>query len=136
MFEATVTLRIRYAETDQMGFAYYGNYATYYEVARVEALRAMGYSYKEIEDEGILMPVLENYSKFHLPARYDELITIKVSLPKMPGVKSVFKYLFYNENQELIHEGETILAFISRETGKPCRPPAKLVEVLKPLYHD
>ncbi len=136
MFEATVTLRIRYAETDQMGFAYYGNYATYYEVARVEALRTMGYSYKEIEDEGILMPVLENYSKYLLPARYDELITIKVSLPKMLGVKSVFKYLFYNENQELIHEGETILAFINKETGKPCRPPAKLVEVLKPLYHD
>lgn len=134
MFEASVEIRVRYAETDQMGFVYYGNYAMYYEVARVEALRASGCSYKEIEDEGILMPVLENYSKFIKPALYDELLTIKVRIPHLPGVKTTFEYDFYNEQQELIHQGRTLLAFIRKESGRPCKPPAKLVEMLKPLY--
>jgi acyl-CoA thioester hydrolase len=134
MFVETIELRVRYAETDQMGFVYYGNYAMYYEVARVEALRKLGYTYKEMEEEGYLMPVLENHSRFIAPAKYDDLLTIEISLLSLPGVKSHFRYRFFRNTDELIHEGETLLTFIKKDGGKPCRPPAKLIEILSAYY--
>jgi acyl-CoA thioester hydrolase len=134
MFDATIQLRVRYAETDQMGFVYYGNYAMYYEVARVEALRQMGYTYREIEEEGFLMPVLENYSKFLQPARYDDLLQVRVWIPELPGIKTIFQYSFHLEDGTCIHEGKTILTFLKKENLRPCRPPAKLMSILRPLY--
>ena len=117
-----------------MGYVYYGNYATYYEVARVEALRTLGLSYKELEEKGIMMPVLENRSKFLLPGKYDELLTVKVSIPKMPTVKIVFKYDIYNESDQLIHEGETTLAFINMESGRPVRMPEEMQKLLSQFF--
>ena len=87
MFTQETTVRVRYAETDQMGYVYYGNYAMYYEVARAEALRAVGFPYKKLEDMGIMMPVLENRSKYLKAGKYDELLTLKVTIQKMPMVK-------------------------------------------------
>ncbi len=136
MFSAEVQIRVRYAETDQMGMVYYGNYSTYYEVARVEALRAAGFRYKELEEEGIIMPVLENHSKFIQPASYDELLTVRVIIKKLPGVKTTFNYEFINESGDMIHEGETMLAFLDASTRRPCRPPKHLLTILKPYFNE
>lgn len=135
MFQTSVQVRVRYAETDQMGYVYYGNYATYYEVARVEALRKLGLSYKELEANGIMMPVLENHSKFLLPGKYDELLTVKVSILKKPMVKIVFNYAIFNESQELIHEGETTLAFINMKSGRPVRMPEEMQKLLSNFFN-
>ena len=134
MYQSTVNIRVRYAETDQMGYVYYGNYATYYEVARVESLRNIGFNYKELEEEGIMLPVLENHSEFIQPGKYDDLLSINVSIKEKPGVRIAFHYDIYNGNETLIHRGVTKLAFVSVKTGKPCRPPDHLQELLKPYF--
>lgn len=136
MFQSDIQLRVRYAETDQMGYVYYGNYAMYYEVGRVEALRNVGFSYSQMENEGIMMPVLENKSKFLLPARYDEMITIKTSIKEMPGSRIRFHYEILNEKQTLIHVGETLLTFLKTDSHRPCRPPAYLLDLLRPYFQN
>lgn len=134
MYTHTTQIRVRYGETDQMGYAYYGNYASYFEVARVEALRHLGMSYKELEDAGIMMPVLENHSYYHHPAVYDDLLSIEVSLKEMPGARITFGYKIYNEEGKMVHSGETVLAFMKAETKRPCRPPQKMLELLQPFF--
>lgn len=134
MYQAEVSIRARYSETDQMGFVYYGNYATYYEVARVESLRQLGMTYREMEGMGVMMPVLENRSRFMLPARYDELLKIVTTVPEKPGVRIRFTYDIYNENGMHIHEGETLLAFVDIASGKPCRPPERFMQKLEPFF--
>ncbi len=135
MFETAVKIRVRYSETDRMGYVYYGHYSTYYEVARVEAIREIGFSYKKLEDEhGILLPVRENWSRFIMPAYYDDLLTVKVSIKDMPGIRFEFHYDIFRENTEHIHSGKTTLVFIKKESGKPCKPPIELIEHLKPYF--
>ena len=134
MYQYDVKLRVRYGETDKMGVVYYGNYALYYEVARVEGFRNVGFSYKELEDNGIMMPVLELRSRFVRGAKFDDLLTVKVTIPKMPGVKITFLYDIYDEESNLIHKGETDLAFVNMKTRKPCRPPQNLIDLLSPYY--
>ncbi|MES2062479.1 MAG: thioesterase family protein [Bacteroidota bacterium] len=134
MFENATKLRVRYGETDQMGYMYYGNYAEFFEVGRVEMLRSLGLTYSGMEASGIMMPVLELKCKYLKPARYDEEITINVIMDKMPGVKIHFRYELFNEKQELIHIGETLLAFINMKTNRPCLPPADFIEKLKPFF--
>lgn len=130
MYKSKTQIRVRYAETDQMGYVYYGNYAIYYEVGRVESLRQLGFSYKDLEADGIIMPVLESYSKYIAPGRYDELLTVKTVIKKRPGVKIVFNYEILNEANELINIGETKLAFIDTASGKPCRMPDDLAKAM------
>jgi acyl-CoA thioester hydrolase len=134
MFEHTTKVRVRYAETDQMGYVYYGNYAAFYEVGRVEMLRSLGMTYKDMEASGVMMPVLELKCKYLRPARYDEEITIKVMMDKMPGVRIHFRYELFNENEELINLGETLLVFVDMKTNKPCQPPSNFSERLKPFF--
>ena len=129
-----IQIRVRYAETDQMGYVYYGNYATYYEVARVESLRNLGFSYKLLEEQGVMMPVAENYSKFIRPAKYDDLLTIKIRVEEMPEKRITFKYEIYNEQEKLINLGETVLAFVKTKNGRPCRAPESIVNLLKPFF--
>jgi len=136
MYQFESQIRVRYAETDQMGFVYYGNFATYYEVARVEALRNLGISYKSLEERGILLPVLENRSKFILPARYDDLLTIHTKLGKLPTTRITFDYQVFNEDKKLINLGETTLVFINRKTEKPIMAPDFLINILKPYFND
>jgi acyl-CoA thioester hydrolase len=136
MYQHTTEIRVRYAETDQMGFVYYGNYATYYEVARVEALRALGISYKILEQNGIIMPVIENWSKYIRPARYDDLLHIKLLVKEMPDKRITFEYEVYNEEKKLINLGSTILVFLEKESGKPIKIPDIVLDVLKPYFND
>lgn len=134
MFEHSTKLRVRYGETDQMGYMYYGNYAEFYEVGRVEMLRSQGMTYRSMEESGIMMPVLEMKCKYLKPARYDEEISIRVIMDKMPGVKIHFRYELFNENQELIHQGETLLAFINMKTNRPCLPSQEFIDKMKPFF--
>ncbi len=136
MFEAETQIRVRYAETDQMGYVYYGNYATYYEVARVEALRLMGLSYKELEDEGVMMPVLENCSRYIVPAKYDELLTVKVFIKERPKVRINFHYEIYNPSGKLIHTGETELVFVKVDTRRPCLIPDRFITLINKYFDE
>lgn len=134
MFAHTTKIRVRYGETDQMGYMYYGNYAEFYEVGRVEMLRSLGLTYRGMEESGIMMPVLEMKSKYLKPARYDEEISVRVIIHKMPGVKIHFNYELHNEKQELIHTGETLLVFVNMTTNRPCLPPQEFLDALKPFF--
>ena len=136
MYTTETSIRVRYGETDQMQYVYYGNYAMYYEVGRVESLRQLGMTYKELEAMGIIMPVLENHSEFLAPALYDELLRIRVTIPEKPSVRIRFKYEIYNEQDALIHRGETLLAFVNQKTGRPCRPPEAFQKVLEPYFRS
>jgi len=134
MYSFETQIRIRYADTDKMGFAYYGNYPTYYEVARVEAFRALNYPYREMENEGVGMPVLDLSIKYHRPAKYDDLLTVKVIVPEMPRARIKFIYEVTNEHGELINTGETILAFMHLETGRPVKMPERLKSAIAPFF--
>ncbi|OYU96287.1 MAG: thioesterase [Bacteroidetes bacterium B1(2017)] len=136
MFVSETKLRVRYAETDQMGYVYYGNYATYYEVARVEALRDVDLSYKLFEDTGIMMPVLSLSCNYVKPAKYDDLLTIKTFIKEMPGVRIHFYYEVFNEAGVLLNRGETTLVCIDMKTQRPCGSPAILIEKLKPYFTE
>jgi acyl-CoA thioester hydrolase len=134
MFEHTTKVRVRYGETDQMGYMYYGNYAEFYEVGRVEMLRSLGMTYSGMESSGVMMPVLEMNCKYLKPALYDEEISIKVIMHKMPGVKIHFRYELYNPGGELINIGETLLVFVNMKTNRPCMPPQEFLDKLKPFF--
>lgn len=134
MYVAETQVRVRYAETDQMGYAYYGNYATYYEVGRVEALRQLGFQYKEMEENGIMMPVTHLKCKFLKPARYDELITIRVIIKALPSVRMYFYYEVLDAAGNKLNEGETTLVFINMSTNRPCKAPEYLLEKLSPYF--
>ncbi|MES2387034.1 MAG: thioesterase family protein [Bacteroidota bacterium] len=117
MFTAEIQVRVRYAETDRMGYVYYGNYATYFEVARVESLRALGFTYKGMEDSGVMLPVLELKTKFIRPARYDDLLTVKTEIRQMPGTRIHFHYEVFSSEGELLTIAETTLVFV--DTANP-----------------
>lgn len=134
MFSHSVKIRVRYADTDQMGFMYYGNYAEFYEVGRVEMLRSLGMTYKSMEESGIIMPVTELKCKYIKPALYDEDINVKVIMDSMPSLRIHFRYELYNEKDELINTGETTLVFIDKEKNRPCLPPAEFLERLKVYF--
>lgn len=135
MYTQEVQLRVRYGETDQMGYVYHGNYAMYYEVARVEALRMLGIPYKTMEKTGIGMPVISMQIKFHQPARYDDLLSIKVTIPTKPRARIMFLYEVINENGTLINSAETELVFINLKTGRPTRIPEAMTTLLAPHFH-
>lgn len=134
MFTFETTVRVRYAETDKMGYVYYGNYASFYEVGRNEMFRSTGISYKELEEMGIMLPVSEMRTRFIHPARYDDLITIKVIIREMPVVRIQFEYELYNEQRELINEGYTQLVFVDMQKNKPCRAPEIFNEKIRPYF--
>ncbi len=136
MFEHSIQLRVRYAETDQMGYVYYGNYASYFEVARVEVFREMGASYKSMEEEGVMMPVIEYHTKFLKPAKYDDLLTIKVKIPERPTVRITFEYEAFNEEGELLCTAFTKLVFVRKSNGKPCQPTEAFLNVLDNYFHE
>lgn len=134
MYTSETFVRVRYGETDQMGYVYYGFYAMYYEVGRVESLRQLGLTYKELEEMGVMLPVLENKSKYHQPALYDDHLKIITVIREKPSVRICFNYSIYNAEGNLIHEGETLLAFVDKKTGRPCRPPLVFTNLLKPYF--
>lgn len=135
MYEATTHIRVRYGETDQMGYLYYGNYALYYEVGRTDAIRDLGLTYKEMEASGIMMPVAEVNIKYIRPALYDDLITVKTIIKEIPdGPKISFHSELYNEKGKLLNVGVTTLAFFDPVAKKTVNMPEVLRERLKPYF--
>lgn len=134
MFTHQHSLRVRYAETDRMGYVYYGVYAQYFEVARVEALRGLGLSYKRMEDDGIMLPVHDLNVKYHQPAFYDDALTIHTRIGALPAVRIHFDYEVRNERAELLTEASTTLVFIDKGTGRPCRAPQHLLDLFAPYF--
>ena len=126
MYQYSVKLRVRYAETDQMGYCYYGNYAQYYEVARVETLRSLGISYQKLEAKGLLLPVSDFSIKYILPALYDQELTIKCDFKELTEYKIKFDYQTYNEDFKLLNFGNTTLVFVDKQTKKPVNCPIDL----------
>jgi len=124
-------VRVRYAETDQMGVVYHGNYAQYFEMGRVEWLRNLGVSYADMEKDGIMLPVVSLTMNYKKPTRYDDLLTVRTILKKQAGVKIEFNYEIYNENDELLTTGYSMLVFVDMKTGRPVSPPEYIIERLK-----
>ena len=124
-------IRVRYSETDQMGVVYHGNYVQYFEVGRVEWLRNKGISYKWMEENGIMLPVVSLTMNYKKPARYDELLTLKTFLKNKTTVKIEFDYELYNENEELLTTANSILVFVNKKTGKPMVPPQDILHILE-----
>jgi acyl-CoA thioester hydrolase len=121
--------RVTYAETDKMGFVYYGNYLTYFEIGRTELIRSLGRPYSELEDEGYYLPVIEASCRYLKSARYDDLLTVRTEVSECKGVRLGFKYEILRDNEK-IAQGMTLHAFVDGQ-GKPVRPPAWLLELLK-----
>ena len=134
MLEDNINIRVRYADTDQMGFVYYGNYAKYYEIARVELFRNIGLTYKSLEEMGIGMPVIEMKTNFIMPAKYDEKLVVNIKIHELPKLKIIFFYEIFNEKNELINTGETVLTFINLLTGKPKRVPSIMKDKLSKYF--
>ncbi|MFP5438207.1 MAG: acyl-CoA thioesterase [Bacteroidia bacterium] len=127
------TVRVRYAETDQMGVVYHGNYAQYFEMGRVEWLRNLGLSYKAMEDAGIMLPVVSLTMNYKKPALYDDLLRVRTILKKQDGVKIEFDYEIYNDSNELLTTGYSMLVFVDMKTKRPTAPPDYVREKLAPL---
>ena len=126
-----IQIRVRYSETDQMRVVYHGNYAQYFEVGRVEWLRNKGISYKWMEENGIMLPVVSLTMNYRKPARYDELLTLKTILKNKTSVKIEFEYELYNESDELLTTGSSILVFVDMKTGRPVAPPEYISAILE-----
>lgn len=131
MYNYEKKIRVRYAETDQMSYVYYGVYAQYYEVGRVELLRSIGISYKTIESLGYTLPVVNLNINYKKPAFYDDELTIKTSILKMPTSKITFYHKIYNEENYLINTGEVTLAFINNKTRRVCSAPDFILDKLQ-----
>jgi acyl-CoA thioester hydrolase len=134
MYGTSVKLRIRYAETDKMGYCYYGNYAQFFEVARVELLRELGIVYRELENEGIILPVTHFSIDYFKPAFYDDLIEVKCDLKELPKSSIEFFYTTTNAQGETLNKSTTKLVFYSTSMAKAVRPPQSLIERLKPYF--
>lgn len=136
MIHTTHTIRVRYAETDPMKYVYYGNYATYFEVARVELFRELGMPYDEIEKQGIWLPVSEFSIKYLKPALYDENLEIHTFIKKIPGVRIDFEYEIYNESKQKITEAKTTLFFLDSKKNKVIKCPEFLMTLLQKNWKD
>lgn len=135
MFEDSTQIRVRYAETDQMDVVYHGNYAQYFEVARAEAIRRLGFTYKDMEALGTYMPIVELHCKYLRPAHYDDLLTIKTILKDLPADHRIeFHHEVYNEQQKLLTTGKVVLYFMNAATREKSVMPAALMEKLKPYF--
>jgi acyl-CoA thioester hydrolase len=137
MFESTTQIRVRYAETDQMNVVYYGNYAQYYEVGRAESIRNLGFTYKDMEALGVIMPVVEMHTKFLRSAHYDDLISVKTILKELPLDHRIeFHHEVFNEAGKLLTIGRVVLYFINSQTREKTTMPQELMKSLKQYFNQ
>ena len=137
MYISETTTRVRYAETDQMGIVYYGNYAQYFEIGRVESIRQLGYSYKEMEEDGVMLPVVEVHIKYLRSAVYDDLLTIRTTLQKLPLDHVItFHSEVLNEKGKLLTTGIVTLYFLDTKTKRKTQIPEKMKERLAPFFES
>lgn len=135
MFTHETQVKVRYAETDQMGVVYHGNYAQYYEIARTECFEAAsGLTYESMEADGVMLPILELQSKYLKPALYNQVLTIKSVVSELPTVRLKVTYEIYNESKELINIGSTTLVFVDKVTRRPCHPPESFMKNVRQYF--
>ena len=135
MFESATKIRVRYAETDQMNVVYHGNYAQYFETARAESIRQLGFTYKEMEAMNVIMPIVEFHCKYIRPAHYDDLLTVKVILKELPTDHRIeFHHEVYNEKEKLLTLGRAVLYFINSKTMEKTVMPPALFEKVKTFF--
>lgn len=135
MYSYDTQIRVCYADVDQMGFVYYGNYLKFYEIARGESMRALGLSYREMEERGVMMPVVRAELNYKKPAHYDDVITVRTIVKELPqGARMDFYYEVYNQESQLLNHGFSQLAFVRKDSGMPCRCPDYLTELLSPYF--
>lgn len=137
MYSTTIDIRVRYGETDQMGYLYYGNYALYYEVGRTDAIRQLGFTYRQLEEQGVMLPVAEMNVKFLRPAYYDDVITVKTTLRELStNHKITFHSELFNEKGELLNVGTVTLVFVDAKEKKRVNMPEALRERLAPYFTE
>ncbi|MFW5758976.1 MAG: acyl-CoA thioesterase [Bacteroidota bacterium] len=136
MYVSETQIRVRYSETDKMGYVYYGNYPAYYEVGRAEAMRQLGMTYRQMEEKGVMMPIVTLNCKYIKPAFYDDLLTIKTIVKEMPVSRMHFFYEVYNQKREILNKGETVLAFIDMKKRKPCPAPSWFTQAIENLFQS
>ncbi|MBS1496277.1 MAG: acyl-CoA thioesterase [Bacteroidetes bacterium] len=135
MYTTETQIRVHYALTDQMGMVYHGNYAQFYEIGRAESIRNLGYTYKDIEAMGIIMPVVDIHSRFLRPAKYDDLLTVKTTLREIPlHHKIIFHSEIFNEKNELLNTGDVTLYFMNAKEMKRCNMPDAIKEKLAKYF--
>lgn len=134
MVKGEINLRVRYSETDKMGYVYYGNYAAYLEVGRVELMRQLGLSYRKLEDDGIMLPVADFHIKYIKPAYYDDEITVITKIVRKPVTKIEFEYEMYNKEGVLLNTAETLLVFVDIKSKRPCKAPKEFLEKTAPYF--
>jgi acyl-CoA thioester hydrolase len=134
MLSTESKIRVRYAETDQMGYLHHSHYAKYYEVARTDMIRELYASYGQLEKDGIMMPVYDLQCRFISPAVYDEELTVRAIVRELPSVRMVFHYEIYNEQGRLINTGSTTLVFVHAATRRPCKPPEAFMGKMRPFF--
>ncbi|MDD4192112.1 MAG: thioesterase family protein [Mangrovibacterium sp.] len=134
MLVSETKVRVYYEDTDKMGVVYYGNYPRYYEIGRTEMIRQLGFSYKEVEDSGILLPARSLRINYIKPAYYDDLLTIKTIVDQIPAIKFPIKTEIYNQRNELLNEGEVTLVFYNGKTNRPCKAPEMFVRLLQKYF--
>lgn len=127
MIENKTTLKIRYSETDQMGYAHHGNYAQYFEIGRLELLHDLGISYKKMEEEGLILPVYSINTRFIQPAKFDDTLTLRTILKEIPTARITFEYEIYNSENKKISTGETVLVFVDTKKNRPIKIPSELL---------
>jgi acyl-CoA thioester hydrolase len=130
MIENKMACRVRYAETDQMGYAHHGNYAQYFEMGRTELLRQVDISYKKMEEDGLILPVYAMNTRYIKPAKYDDKLVLKTFLKEKPSARIVFHYEIYNEKEELICQADTTLVFVDTSKNRPIKIPQELLKKL------
>lgn len=119
-----------------MGVVHHSNYVTYYEEARTELLRELGTTYRLLEESGIMLPVLEVSMKYYIPARYDDLLTVRITLAELPTARMVFDHEIRNEAGELVNTGRVMLAYMNAQTRRACRAPGWFLEYFAPFFSE
>ena len=135
-FQYDTKIRVRYKDADRMGYVYYGNYATYFEEARTDMLRSLGFTYKGWEDSGLILPVREMHIRYHNPSYYDDVLTVRTILKELPAARITFHHEVYNQDDVLICKGNLDLVFIKRDTGRPIRAPQEFLDAILQAEKD
>lgn len=136
MFSHDTQIRICYADTDQMGYVYYGNYPKFFEIGRVESLRSKGMTYKDMEKSGVMMPVSKMELKYIKPIFYDELITVRTILVSVEGARINFDFEVMNEKGKLCTLGSVQLVFVDMKTGRPCDAPEEFQKLFPSFFEN
>ncbi len=133
MYSHTAHIKVRYGETDKMGVVYHSHYIEYYEVARTECMRSLGFSYRALEDSGIILPVTKVESKYMDSLHYDDDVSVKATIKEMPGIKIRF-YYEVSRDEHVVNEGFTELVFYNVDKKRPCKPPKVILDKLEPYF--